>query len=615
MFNTIPTELPDTPLLDAIDQRKLAVSSLKLEQLSLLSHEVRSFLLYSVGKTGGHFGAGLGVVELTVALHHLLHLPHDRLVWDVGHQTYPHKILSGRKKAMAHLRQGDGISGFPKRDESEFDIFGVGHASTALSAALGMTMASEHKQESRKVVAVVGDSALGGGMTFEALSHAGGQASNLLLVLNDNRMSIGNSNGGLSSHLASLAKAPTEWRYAEQSDSSAEFHSIFEPLGWSYYGPVDGHDMPQLVEGLKNALAKPGLNVLHVRTVKGKGFGPAESDPIRFHAIDKIDAQNTHEKSPAVASGNRQAKFQEIFGRWLCEQGDRDKRLIAITPAMAEGSGMVEFAQKYPSRFFDVGIAEQHAVTLAAGFACEGMKPVVAIYSTFLQRAYDQLIHDVALQGLDVTFAVDRAGLVGEDGPTHHGAFDLTYLRCVPGLLIGAPSCENSCREMLTLAYLHPGPAVVRYPRGRAQDPMTLPGVKQVHSIGKAELVREGCGVAILSFGALLAEAISAGEEVNATVVDMRWVKPLDVGMLKKVSAEHELIVTLEESAKAGGAGSSVCEALARLPKKNRVVNLGLGDDFVGHGPQEHLREQERLLRDKIVEEIRQLTHLQTGNS
>ncbi|MEM9396150.1 MAG: transketolase C-terminal domain-containing protein, partial [Pseudomonadota bacterium] len=391
------------------------------------------------------------------------------------------------------------------------------------------------------------------------------------------------------------------------------FHSIFEPLGWSYYGPVDGHDMPLVIESLKNALAKPGLNVLHVRTIKGKGFAPAESDPISFHAIDKIDAQHPKEKSSASSSLNEQPKFQEVFGRWLCELGKVDQRLVAITPAMAEGSGMEEFAREFPSRFFDVGIAEQHAITLAAGFACEGMKPVVAIYSTFLQRAYDQLIHDVALQGLDVTVAVDRAGLVGEDGPTHHGAFDLSFLRCVPNLIVGAPACARSAREMLALAYRHSGPAVVRYPRGRAQGLAAQHASEQAHTIGKAEFVRNGSTVAILCFGALLSEAISAGDAVDATVVDMRWVKPLDLAMIRTVCRSHEFIVTLEDNAQAGGAGSSVCEVLAHLPQKPVVVTIGLGDEFVEHGPQEMLREDQGLLRNELVKRIRKLAPQQTG--
>ncbi|MEM6301446.1 MAG: 1-deoxy-D-xylulose-5-phosphate synthase [Pseudomonadota bacterium] len=600
MFNTIPTELPDTPLLDAIDQRSLAVTDLALDQLALLSDELRSFLLYSVGKTGGHFGAGLGVVELTIALHHLLDLPRDRLVWDVGHQAYPHKILSGRKDDMATLRRVGGISGFPKRAESEFDSFGVGHASTALSAALGMALASAQNQESRKVVAVVGDSALGGGMAFEALSHAGDQNVSLLMILNDNRMSIGNTKGGLSNHLDSLTQAPTGWRGSEPTDLKSGFHSIFEPLGWSYYGPVDGHDMPLVIESLKNALAKPGLNVLHVRTIKGKGFAPAESDPISFHAIDKIDAQTPRKQS---THRHTHRKYQSVFGQWLCETAEKDERLIAITPAMAEGSGMVEFAHRFPDRFFDVGIAEQHAVTLAAGLACEGMKPVVAIYSTFLQRAYDQLIHDVALQNLDVTFAIDRAGLVGEDGPTHHGAFDLSYLRCIPALVIACPSDENQCHHLLDAAFAHAGPAAVRYPRGYGAGAVVD---REVHSfvVGEGQIRRSGERVAFLNFSPLLDEVVAAAEVLNATIADMLWLKPLDRELVVKLANSHELLVSVEENTEVGGAGSAVLELLGSVGLHGKVVRVALSDSFSGQGTQIEVRQAQGLETTKILERV-----------
>ncbi|MEM6484079.1 MAG: 1-deoxy-D-xylulose-5-phosphate synthase [Pseudomonadota bacterium] len=596
MFKEIPVTEPVTPLLDALQGDYRAIRLLNTADLESLASELREFLLYTVGQTGGHFGAGLGVVEVTIALHHVFELPEDRLVWDVGHQCYPHKILTGRKKAMRTLRKIGGLSGFPKRSESEFDTFGVGHASTALSAAVGMSIAGRYQHHSRRVIAVVGDGALSGGMSFEALSHAGEEQPNVLLIVNDNQMSIGNVSGGLAGHLAQLGNASDHSR-------SQGFKSVFEPLGWTYTGPVDGHDLEELVARLRSECTQTGPRVLHVRTIKGKGFEPAEQDPIGFHSIDKISPRSPTGGEAVVrdrqALQKKRPKFQDVFGQWLCEEAERDERLVAITPAMKEGSGMAEFARRFPDRFIDVAIAEQHAVTLAAGMACEGLKPVVAIYSTFLQRAYDQIIHDVALQELDVTFAVDRAGLVGEDGPTHHGSFDLSFLGCVPNVIIGCPASAVECKSILEAAYRVQGPAFVRYPRGIA-DADPLVAESEVIRPGVARTCRRGSGVAILSFGALLPEALEVGQQINATVVDMRWVKPLDRNLLIDVASSHSRLVTLEENSLSGGAGFMIELALNELGITKKIIHIGLDDVFQEHGDQQILRVSEGLSAEKI---------------
>ncbi len=568
MLSKIPLTPPATPLLDAIDQGA-ALRQLTAAQLLELTEELRSYLLYCVGQSGGHFGAGLGVVELTVALHYIYNTPHDRIVWDVGHQTYPHKILTGRMRQMLDIRQAGGLAGFPRRSESEYDNFGVGHSSTSISAAMGMALAAKHQGSDRKVIAVIGDGAITGGMAFEALAHAGHARPNMLVILNDNQMSIGHNRGGLATYFAKiwasktyiamregskkvLEKIRPAWELAKRTEEHMKGMvapgTMFEELGFHYIGPLDGHDLPGLIQTIENMKELEGPQFLHIRTVKGKGFAPAEADPVGYHAINKIEAKPkptvlaAGEPGNPVAAESRPAapviaapqppmvklpKYQEVFGRWLCDMAERDERLIGITPAMCEGSGMVEFAKRFKDRYYDVAIAEQHAITLAAGMACDGMKPVVAIYSTFLQRGYDQLIHDVALQNLDVTFAIDRAGLVGQDGPTHHGAFDLSFLRCIPNMVIGAPSDENECRQMLYTAFAHNGPAAIRYPRGTGPGAIIANEMTAVE-IGKAVEVRRGERVAILCFGTLLKEAVAAGEELNATVVDMRWVKPMD---------------------------------------------------------------------------------------
>lgn len=603
MFNEIPTSRPDTPLLDSIDS-PADLRALDEKLLPQLAEELRAFLLFSVGQTGGHFGAGLGVVELTIALHYVYETPSDRLVWDVGHQTYPHKILTSRRERMNSIRQGGGLSGFPKRDESEFDTFGVGHSSTSISAALGMAIGNEMAANGRKAVAIIGDGAMTAGMAFEALNHAAHTETDMLVILNDNNMSISPNVGGLATYLSKiwaskfynglregskkvLTKIPSAWEFARKTEEHFKgFMSpgtLFEEMGFNYVGPINGHELSDLVSYLRNLRDIKGPKLLHIFTQKGKGFGPAELDPVGYHALNKIEPKKS------VASPSK-IKFQQVFGDWLCDMAALDQRLVGITPAMCEGSGMVGFAEQYPDRFFDVAIAEQHAVTLAAGMACEGQKPVVAIYSTFLQRAYDQLVHDVALQNLDVTFAIDRAGLVGEDGPTHAGSFDLSFLRCIPNMLIAAPSDENECRQLLYTAYQFPGPAAVRYPRGTGTGAQiheiftALPIGKGrvVRTINK-ELKREGKQVAILCFGTLLTNALQAAEKLNASVCDMRFVKPLDEELIERMANTHSLIVTLEENAIAGGAGSAVSEYLANQGYVMSVLHLGLNDTFVDH--------------------------------
>ncbi len=567
------------------------------KQLPQVADELRAFLLYTVGKTGGHFGAGLGVVELTVALHYVYNTPEDRLVWDVGHQTYPHKILTERRELMHSIRQAGGLSGFPKRDESVYDTFGVGHSSTSISAAQGMAIGAKMAGIDRKVAAIIGDGAMTAGMAFEALNHAAHTETDMLVILNDNNMSISPNVGGLSTYLSKiwaskfynslreggkqmLAKIPPVKEFARRTEEHIKgFWSpgtLFEEMGFNYVGPINGHDLDDLVLCLRNLRDIKGPKLLHIITQKGKGFEPAEIDPVGYHALNKL------ERNTKNGASIKKKKFQDIFGEWLCDMATQDPRLIGITPAMCEGSGMVNFAQQFPDRYFDVAIAEQHAVTLAAGMACEGQKPVVAIYSTFLQRAYDPLIHDVALQNLDVTFAIDRAGLVGDDGPTHNGAFDISYLRCIPNMVIATPSDENECRQLLYTAYQHKGPAAVRYPRG-AGTGITTEKTLTAFPIGKAITKRQGENLAMLCFGTLLAEAQIAADQLNASLIDMRFVKPLDTDLLDQLQATHSLLVTLEENVIAGGAGSAVSEYLRSQHYAVDLLQLGFGDYFVEH--------------------------------
>ena len=594
MFTEIPSTRPDTPLLDQIDS-PADLRALDENQLNQVCEELRHFLLYSTGQSGGHFGAGLGVVELTVALHYIFNTPDDRVVWDVGHQAYPHKILTGRREEMHRIRTAGGPAAFPSREESSYDTFGVGHSSTSISAALGMALAFRQQQKDNQCVAVIGDGAMTAGMAFEALCHAGHEKADMLVILNDNDMSISNNVGALNKYFTRIWSSktysamregskkvleiiPSAWEFARKTEEHMKGMVapgvMFEELGFNYYGPIDGHDVGELISTLENLKQLPGPRFLHIVTRKGKGFKPAEEDPIKYHALKPI--------APAAqSSAPKKPTYSNVFGDWLCDMAARDERLNGITPAMREGSDMVRFSEEYPDRYHDVAIAEQHAVTLAAGMACENMKPVVAIYSTFLQRAYDQLIHDVALQNLDVLFAIDRAGLVGEDGPTHHGAYDLSYLRCIPNMVVMAPSDENECRQMLYTGYCYDGPAAVRYPRGSgtgavpADDMTALP-------LGKGIIRREGQGgVAILAFGAPLAAALQAAESLDATVADMRFVKPLDTQLIQQLADSHDLLITVEENAAMGGAGSAVLEVLAAAGKAVTTEVLGIEDRFI----------------------------------
>lgn len=611
IFQEIPTRRPNTPMLDRIEV-PAQLREIEAERLPQLARELRAFLLWTVGQSGGHFGAGLGVVELTLALHYVFDTPEDRLVWDVGHQAYPHKILTGRRDKLNRIRRKEGLAGFPKRAESSFDTFGVGHSSTSISAALGMAIAARLQGSKRRSIAVIGDGAMTAGMAFEALNHAGDVHADLLVVLNDNDMSISHNVGGLSNYFAKLLASRT---YRQVRDSSKKVLSgtpnlrelarrteehfkgmlapstLFEELGFNYIGPVDGHDLPLLLETLENIRELDGPQFLHVVTKKGKGFSAAEADPIGFHAINKIEpkppikAQAKPLEQPPTA---KPLKYCNIFGQWLCDMAARDQRVLGITPAMREGSDLIAFSQRFPERYFDVAIAEQHAVTLAAGMACEGAKPVVAIYSTFLQRAYDQLIHDVAIQNLDVLFAIDRAGLVGEDGPTHAGAFDLSYLRCIPNIVVMAPADENETRQMLYTGWLHEGPAAVRYPRGTGPG-TAIEAEMTALPLGQGRLIREGQGyegqrIAILSFGTVLAPCLKAAETLQASVADMRFVKPLDEALIEKLARSHDLLITVEENVIAGGAGSGVAEYLNRVGMDVAISHLGLPDRFVDHG-------------------------------
>ncbi len=622
MPTQIPHQRPSTPLLDQIND-PADLRLLKQKQLPKVAEELREYLKYCVGQTGGHFGAGLGVVELTIALHFIYQTPVDRLVWDVGHQAYPHKILTGRRDELLSIRQFGGLSGFPKRGESSYDTFGVGHSSTSISAALGMTLANDLAEDPRKCVAVIGDGAMTAGMAFEALAHAAHTHKDLLVVLNDNNMSISKNVGGLATYFSKiwaskfynsmregskrvLEKIPPAWEFARRTEEHMKGFvspgTLFEEIGFNYVGPIDGHDLPSLVRYLKSLRQVNGPKLLHVITQKGKGFVPAEEDPVGYHALNKIEPQP--KVSVAASDKPKAKKYQDVFGDWLCDMAAADDKLIGITPAMCEGSGMVNFAKQYPERFHDVAIAEQHAVTLAAGMACENTKPVVAIYSTFLQRAYDQLIHDVAIQNLDVTFGIDRAGLVGEDGPTHSGNFDLSFIRCIPNMVLACPSDENECRQLLYTAYQYPGPAAVRYPRGGGTG-VAIEKEMTALPLGKARCVREskqreGKQVALLSFGTLLPTAQAVAERFDAAVWDMRFVKPLDEELLQSLANRCEMIVTLEENTLSGGAGSAVNEYLVQQGIVLPVMNFGLPDLFIEHGKREELLQQIGLTPDAM---------------
>jgi len=582
------------------------VRALPKTLLPALAQELREFLTESVSVSGGHFAAGLGTVELTVALHYVFDTPCDRLVWDVGHQAYPHKILTGRKDRMTTIRTLGGVHAFPSRAESEFDAFGVGHSSTSISAALGMALASGLKGEQRQLVAIIGDGSITGGMAYEAMNHAGSLDANVLVILNDNDMSISPNVGAMNNYLSkilssrlyssvreeskkALSRMPTVWELARRTEEHVKGMivpgTLFEELGFNYIGPIDGHDLEVLVSTLENLKQISGPRFLHIVTKKGKGYAPAEKDPLAYHGVPAFDP--SCDCLPKSAPSPHPT-YTEVFGTWLCDMAAEDERLLGITPAMREGSGLVKFSEQFPNRYFDVAIAEQHAVTLAAGMACEGAKPVVAIYSTFLQRGYDQLIHDVALQNLDVLFALDRAGLVGPDGPTHAGSFDFSYLRCIPNMLVMAPADEDECRKMLTTGFLHPGPAAVRYPRGKGPGAAVKPNLETL-PIGRGEIKRQGQKIAILAFGSLVAPAVQAGEQLNATVANMRFVKPLDEALILELAASHDILVTAEENVVAGGAGSAINELLQRHKVLKPVLNIGLPDAFVEQGSREQL--------------------------
>lgn len=609
MLEEIPLTRPVTPLLDGIDS-PADLKLLEPDQLIHLAEELRLFLLYAVGQTGGHLGAGLGVVELTIALHYVFNTPQDRLIWDVGHQAYPHKILTGRRDRMLSMRQAGGLAAFPNRRESEYDAFGVGHSSTSISAALGMMLAGQMQNRDQHTIAVIGDGAMTAGMAFEALNHAGHMDDNILVILNDNNMSISNNVGGLSSYFARmwaskpynfirtgskrmLSKMPPALKAAHRAEEYLKGMvspgTLFEEIGFNYIGLIDGHDTIGLVDILNNIKTLRGPQLLHVVTQKGKGYAASENDPFGMHAMSKISPATkstpAHDKAAAIAGQGLKSSptYSQVFGDWLCDTAAQEPLLVGVTPAMGEGSGMKRFAEEFPDRFHDVAIAEQHALTFAAGMACDGLKPVVAIYSTFLQRAYDQLIHDIALQELDVLFAIDRAGLVGEDGPTHAGSFDLSFLRCIPNMIVMAPSDENETRRLLATGFAHRGPAAVRYPRGKGPG-TALTGSLDPLPIGKGLTRRQGKSVAILAFGSMVAPALLAAEMLDASVVDMRFVKPLDTDLIGAMANSHQLLVTLEENAVMGGAGSAVNEFLLQADYRIPVLNLGLPDNFLDQG-------------------------------
>ena len=617
-------------LLDKINSPE-DLRQLNRDELATLAAELRTFLVDSVSQTGGHLASNLGVVELTIALHYVFNTPDDRIVWDVGHQTYPHKILTGRREAMSNLRKPNGIAGFPRRGESPFDTFGTGHSSTSISAALGMAIAAKQAGLERRSVAVIGDGAMTAGMAFEALNNAGDINANLLVILNDNDMSISNNVGALNNYLARLLSGrfydkvrqsgkkmlgvvPPVQEFAKRAEEHAKGMvmpgTLFEEFGFNYIGPIDGHDLPVLLDTLTNIRALKGMQFLHIVTQKGKGFEPAEDDPNKYHGVSKFDPINGISYAPSSAKKT----YAQVFGDWLVDMAASDEKLIGITPAMCDGSGLNAFAEKYPQRYFDVGIAEQHALTFAAGMACDGLKPVVAIYSTFLQRAYDQLIHDIALQNLDVLFAIDRAGLVGADGPTHAGSYDLSYLRCIPNIVIMAPSDENECRQMLTTGYQYKGVAAVRYPRG-AGTGITIDAKLTPLPIGKGELLLKTSAkntkkVAILAFGSMLAPALQASSILGCSVANMRFIKPLDIELIKQLASTHDLIVTIEENALMGGAGSAVLEAMQTLNLNNATLCLGLPDTFIEHGVHETMLTECGLDSSGIVQSIQQKLNL-----
>ncbi|CAJ1898248.1 1-deoxy-D-xylulose-5-phosphate synthase [Aeromonas veronii] len=590
----------------ALADTPVELRSLPKDRLPVLCNELREYLLRSVSRSSGHFASGLGTVELTVALHYVYNTPFDRLIWDVGHQAYPHKILTGRRDQIHTIRQKDGLHPFPWRGESEYDVLSVGHSSTSIGAALGMAVAAESEGLGRKVVAVIGDGAITAGMAFEALNHAGDVHKDMLVILNDNEMSISENVGALNNHLARvmsgklyttireggkkvLAGLPPVKELAKRAEEHLKGMvvpgTLFEEFGFNYIGPIDGHDIEALVETLRNMRNLKGPQLLHVKTKKGKGYEPAEKDPIGYHAVPKFNPDDC--SLPKASSAK--PTFSAIFGQWLCDMAAKDEKLVGITPAMREGSGLVKFSQQYPDRYFDVAIAEQHAVTFAAGLAIADKKPVVAIYSSFLQRAYDQVIHDVALQDLPVLFAIDRAGLVGADGPTHQGAFDISFLRTVPNMVVMTPSDENECRQMLYTGYLHQGPAAVRYPRGSSLSDAPISSEMQALELGKGRILREGKGTAILAFGTLLHHAKAAAEVLDATLVDMRFVKPMDEALVLSLAASHDHFVTIEDNAIMGGAGSAVNELLMRSKQCKPVLNLGLPDRFVEQGTQQEI--------------------------
>ncbi len=620
IFEEIPIKEPSGELLEAVNFPS-DLRELDLKDLPKFSDELREYLLYSVGQTGGHFGAGLGVVELTTALHYVFDTPKDKIVWDVGHQAYPHKLITGRKEAMDTIRQTNGLAPFPSRSESEYDTYGVGHSSTSISAALGMAAAARLKGEDKEVVAVIGDGAMTAGMAYEALSHAGSIDENILVVLNDNQMSISENVGGLKNYLAKvwasplynqirkggktvLRFIPAASRIARRAEIQAKGlltpGTLFEELGLSYIGPINGHDSVAMVKILNELKKMDGPRLLHIITQKGKGFLPAELDPIGYHAINKIKPLKRQEEE-----GQKLPTYSQIFGEWLCYKAEKDSLLTVITPAMREGSGLIEFSTKYPDRYFDVAIAEQHSVSLAAGMACEGLKPVVAIYSTFLQRAYDQLIHDVALQNLNVLFAIDRAGLVGADGPTHQGVFDISYLRCIPNIIVMTPSDESNAWKMLNTGFDYQGPVAIRYPRGSG------PGAKvekndSTIELGKSSLIKNSQGkkIAIMNFGSTLDLAAELAEDFNSCLIDMNFVKPLDHKRIKELAEEYKLLITIEENAIKGGAGSAVSEFLADNNLNVSLLNFGISDEFVQHGSPDSQKVSSGLGKEEITEKI-----------
>ena len=619
IFNKIPETKPKTPLLDKVSVPS-DIRSFSVSELEILSNELREFLLFSVGQTGGHLGGGLGVIELTVVLHHLYNTPYDNLVWDVGHQAYPHKILTGRKNKIHTVRQKEGLAPFPAISESEYDAFGVGHSSTSISAILGMAMGAQKNDSNKKHVAVIGDGAMTAGMAFEALSHSGHLKPNILVILNDNDMSISENIGGLSNYFSriwaskiykgikksgasALKPLPQAYHLARKVETQMKAMvapgTIFEELGFNYVGPIDGHNIKEMTDVISNLKDFEGPQFLHVITKKGAGLDPAESDRIGFHAIGKINSIKS-DSSP-------KPKYQDIFSDWIVGMAEKDESLVAITPAMREGSGLVDFSKKYPDRYFDVAIAEQHSVTFAAGLSLENKKPVVAIYSTFLQRAYDQFIHDVAVQNLDVTFALDRAGLVGEDGPTHSGNYDIAYLRCIPNIILMTPSDENETRLLLTTAFKHKGPAAVRYPRGTGPNASVNSDLEAVE-IGKAKVVKESeSNVVFLNFGALLDKALEVSEKMDFTLIDMRFVKPLDQEILKKYLSKADYFVSLEDGSIAGGAGSAVQEFCSIESIDIKSILLGIPDRFIEHSSREEMLESAGLSVAKILDRLKPL--------